>query len=130
LKIDAEALAQTADGIISDIHTVDFHHALIHIVETEKELDEGGLARPIQANQCHPFMLTHAEGHIPQNLFSRTRVSKVYVVKLNGFYLFQHRGPRVRHAVLILLQRLEVFDLQLIVIDLHHHAGEPIYPGP
>ena len=52
------------------------------------------------------------------------------MVKLNGLYLFQHRGPRVRHAVLVLLQRLEVFDLQLIVIDLHHCAGEPIYPGP
>ena len=130
MKIYAEALAQTADGIISDIHAVDLHHALIHIVETEKELDKGGLARPIQANQCHPFMLIHTEGNIPQNLFSCARVSKAYMVKLNGLHLFQHRGSRVHHAVLILLQRLEVFDLQLIVIDLHHCAGKPIYPRP
>ena len=104
LKIYAEALAQTADGIISDIHAVDLYHAFIHIVETEKELDEGRLARPVQAHQSHPFMLAHTEGHIPQNLFSCARVSKTYVVKLNGLYLFQHCGPRVRHAVLILLQ--------------------------
>ncbi len=130
LEVDAEALTQTTDGIIPDIQVVDLHHALIHIVETEKELNEGRLARPIQANQCHPFMLTHTEGHVPQNLFSCARVSKAYMVKLNGFYLFQHRGPRVHYAVLVLLQRLEVFDLQLIVIDLHHCAGKSIYPGP
>ena len=76
------------------LYTGLFHHALIHIVETEKELDEGRLARPVQAHQSHPFMLTHTEGHIPQNLFSCTRVSKAYMVKLNGLYLFQHRSPR------------------------------------
>jgi hypothetical protein len=73
LQHHAEDAAKRAEIHLADVHIVDGDPPLLHVVETQQQVHDGGLARPVAPNDPDPLTgLVTSNGHVLEHRLAGT----------------------------------------------------------